>query len=620
MGWNAWLKYFPQEEPLDDPLVHRFLKQVCKDADVFCHPSLVPRRRTQMASQMIASGQRVLEIPRSLQIWDLDAMRNDWIRDHVGAAKHPRTDNPVDSAAYLALYMALLLRGHLSLNNDHDNDENTEIQSSYSDDRHQLMQARIKRNNNSQRLLQYLQECLPSAETIEDFHPLLWNETALLTLLLPHSASFNVVEAYRDMLESEYQAFTSSANQRQRINLGDFVSERDYRASRILVLSRSFGTGHLPNSALPRDDRQFYKREFGIDTSKGSYAMVPILDFYDHHANPNVEYSYSTERRVFVIRATASGIPAGHEVVDSYGKFTDAHLFAKFGFVNGDGSGYSQANLATQHLLLDMDLKQQFSYLPFRRTPQLHQSIQKALDKQSQDVQQYLRFDDGYKECVVLSDRNETKSHPEEAYDLKRLKKQHLARIANHVKRWNLILLPRAPESQPTYASNVPITLSPPKMPTQQYTDIFYRKDYQLVAATCRLISLTHEDYDGQATDILKKNLQNNAFLLQSPVEEGSNSDSLAAALEFRTHFCLARLASEALQKFDTSIPDLENKVALLNRHSFQSKEWAAAHLQLSEMQTLEVLRGASFSATRLHEHLRNKSPAFSIRDIPCPM
>lgn len=99
-----------------------------------------------------------------------------------------------------------------------------------------------------------------------------------------------------------------------------------------------------------------------------------------------------------------------------------------------------------------------------------------------------------------------------------------------------------------------------------------------------------------------------------------NDRESNAGALEFRTHFCLARLASEALKRFDTTIADMEDKVTKLNRNSFQTKEWTAAHLTLSEMQALEVLRGVSFTAARVYEDLRNQSPAFFIRDSPCPV
>jgi hypothetical protein len=275
----------------------------------------------------------------------------------------------------------------------------------------------------------------------------------------------------------------------------------------------------------------------------------------------------------------------------------------------------SQANLATWHRLLDMDLGQQFSYLPFSRNQELSEGLHKALDKQKQAVSRYL-FDDGYDECI--NEDTEDSGHPPEAYELKRLKIQHLARIANHARRWNLVLLPRAPESLPSRASNIPITYEPPKV-TKKGAKFFHRREYQLLSATCRLISLTHKDYNGNAVAVLKENLYNNSFLPEIQVKESDGLDSPGHALEFRTHFCLARLASEALSRYETPIIDEEDIVARLNRRSFGTKEWTAAHLRLAEMQALEVLRGVSFSAAREYEELRNKSPPFRIHDAPCP-
>ena len=641
MAWNVW-----EGAPLfswsksNDPSIGRFLQRVCGDDedDVYCHPALVHKRRTQMAIRKIHRGERILEIPRSLQIWDLDALRDSqWVRPHVMGAKHPRTGNPVDSAAYLALYLALLAKGRVEL------PTTTETAAADSD-----RQTDQSPSVGKSRLLQYLTECMPSHEELSHFHPILWNETEIKELLPLHSASFAVAKAYRDMVNSEYQAFTDTVKQRTSELLEDVVSKQDYQTFRILVLSRSFGTGPLPvynsqqqstanknqfasDSSLSREELDFYLDEFGIDLNRGSYAMVPILDFYDHHARPNVEYSYSRDKRVFAIKATNDGIATGHEVVDSYGKYTDAHLFAKFGFVNGDGSGYSQANLATQHMVLDLDLKQQFSYLPFLKSQPLSEGIKRGLERQKQGVMQYLRFDDGYQDCVFLEDNNsddegsssnDDRPHPKAAYELKKLKLKHLARIANHSKRWHLVLLPRAPESLPARASNVPITTNPPKI-SKRNTKFFHRKEYQLIAATCRLISLTHEDYDGNAVQVLRRNLRNSSFLVEPQIAEdsaASDRESNAGALEFRTHFCLARLVSEALKRFDTTIADMEDKVTKLNRNSFQTKEWTAAHLTLSEMQALEVLRGVSFTAARVYEDLRNQSPAFFIRDSPCPV
>ena len=621
MIWNVYdgahtpVWHARQKDAKDDMAIKRFLEQVCNneddDEDVYCHPSLIPKRRTQMAIRDIGPGTRVLEIPRTLTIWDLDALRDDWIRQHVWGAKHGQTQNPLDSAAYLALYLALIVKGTVRPTNIYDKSqgENNNVEDSTTSQK------------NSSRLLQYLNECMPKQKDLAEFHPIFWDEQELLSLIRPHSATFAVVKAYRDMVRSEYQAFVQSYQSKTTEHLQDVVSEDEYRVFRVLVMSRSFGTGPLPiesssssDTSLSQEEMELYQKEAGIDMSKGCYSMTPILDFYDHHATPNVQYAYNIDRDAFIIQASNMGIAAGHEVVDTYGKFTDSHLFAKFGFTNGDGSAYSQANLATWHRVMDMDLKKQFSYLPMKGNQPISPGLQKALDKQREDIQRYLRFDDGYAECI-----RKDSDHPEEAMELKKLKSLHLTHIANHARRWNIVMLPRAPDSSPARASNIPITTKAPKVSTKT-VQVFHKKEYHLVSATCRLISLTDQDYNGRAIDILKENLPNHSFLLESPLREDSEHDSLEAALEFRTHFCLARLASEALQRYDRTSADEEANVAKLSRDSFQSKEWTAAHLRLSEMQTLEALRDASFAAARVYEDQRNRSPAFTIHDKPCPV
>ena len=119
----------------------------------------------------------------------------------------------------------------------------------------------------------------------------------------------------------------------------------------------------MPNVPLDEELEQ-YKTMFGVDLTKGCHAMVPILDMYNHHPNPNVGWEYNSNEKAFVI-TSLKPIPAGQEIIDSYGTYTDSHLFSKFGFVNGDGSGYTEATIAGFHKLLDVGMKEQFSYLPF---------------------------------------------------------------------------------------------------------------------------------------------------------------------------------------------------------------------------------------------------------------
>jgi hypothetical protein len=137
---------------------------------------------------------------------------------------------------------------------------------------------------------------------------------------------------------------------------------------------------------------------------------------------------------------------------------------------------------------------------------------------------------------------------------------------------------------------NNTITLKPP---------VFSQKDLQfdgtLLFSTCRIITLTHLDYNGTATRILRDNLQNESFVLLPETQTSS-------ALEFRTLMCVARMAQTALARFPYSVQQLYDEVALFNREIFKSTIWTIAHLRLGEMQTLEALKHIAFSG--LHQAL----------------
>ena len=79
---------------------------VCGSNGGYCHPNVVPFRRTQKAQQAIGPNQRVLVVPRKLQIWDLDALRDDFVQSELSQARHVYTNNPLHSGAFLAAYLA----------------------------------------------------------------------------------------------------------------------------------------------------------------------------------------------------------------------------------------------------------------------------------------------------------------------------------------------------------------------------------------------------------------------------------------------------------------------------------------------------------------------------------
>merc|ERR1712238_437600 len=90
------------------------------------------------------------------------------------------------------------------------------------------------------------------------------------------------------------------------------------------------------------------------------------------------------------------------DIIVSYGKYTDQHLFAKFGFVPKDGSGYTECGINVMHRILgDIGLGKQFSYLPFEGSDNDDDDeIQRRKKRQRQDLRRYMIYDDGHDECI----------------------------------------------------------------------------------------------------------------------------------------------------------------------------------------------------------------------------
>lgn len=213
---------------------------------------------------------------------------------------------------------------------------------------------------------------------------------------------------------------------------------------------------------------------------------------------------YVKAKRAFVINAKTQ-IPAGWELFDTYGKFTDSHLFAKFGFVNGDGSGWTQGSIALFHRMMDAGMDKEFSYGSHSGS-----SSESTKAIQRKHLTRYLQYDDGYAQCV-----EGPHVHPEE-FALKKLKLEHLLQIANIRNHWIVNVPPRSPESRPGEASSTITALGVPELDPRK-TNIGFSK----LIETCRIISLVNNDYGGRARAILEENLGNTEFVLEK------DSDSL---------------------------------------------------------------------------------------------
>ena len=140
---------------------------------------------------------------------------------------------------------------------------------------------------------------------------------------------------------SEFHAFVQKSDKFK------IFTSQNYMVMRVHVISRSFGTGPPDSSEATQEQLDFIQAKTGTSLKEGVRAMAPILDMWDHHAKPNANWYYDNQKAAFVVKS--NGISKGHDVMVSYGRYTDTHLFAKFGFVNGDGSGWTEASAASLH-------------------------------------------------------------------------------------------------------------------------------------------------------------------------------------------------------------------------------------------------------------------------------
>ncbi len=594
--------------------VYNFLSNyVCHDhqpllpssSSPYCHPLIqpAPQRRTHYtmktkSNKRLKQGETVMVLPRHLLIWDLDAMRDEtFVQKELFQARHGKTGNPIDSGGFLAsflLYKQKLLSGTWAWEGKYNKGDDNSMTD---------MNGQSEIHTEGKNLLEYL-NILPTYEDLSKKHPVFWSSETITKLLGKTTISTRLIHAYKDMISSEYQAFSKSS-----AIFSNNIDEQEYTTMRVNVMSRSFGPGppaqeeSLTTKPLDKE-LEFYQKTTGVNLTKGCRAMSPILDMWDHHAKPNVQWMYVREQRAFVIKVSEKEIKPYQDIMVSYGMYTDSHLFAKFGFVNGDGSGHTEVSIATMHEMLDVGLGQQYSYLKQDEEGKF-KLLQDDEEIQRKSLLQYLVSDDGYEECIE-------KSKNPAGYELKVLKYQHLKAIANKKERWIVNFQPRNETSKPSIDSSTQIHYGPPKFEPHKV-----QFDGSKIIPTCRLLALTTDDYEGNAIEVLKK-------ALASGTAESFEVNRQSDELEYRALMWLARLTNMALMKYPSKVRSDMESLALSNNISFQSNEWNALQVRLGEMQTLESLRSIASSGTRhmLERIKRQKksidTPALHIRQKVC--
>jgi hypothetical protein len=698
---NFVCRYEPKPKEKDAP------NNTVIDIPGYCHPKLqsVPYNRTQIVSSSqlpktsvsffqllkhtihwwtnvllhpttntIEGGDLILILPRPLQIWDLDALRDPFIQHYFlglsrynnnnnndsatpmlkKVARHKETFNPLDSGAYLAVYL-LRLQGLQTRNDMMENTclpETTEECVVSNNENHPSRDDTIIRWNDTNqlsstinRLGDYLNilptynDRIPSNTNNIHEHPLTWNKTLLESLFPKYTHTYNLISSYQTMIRSEYEALTLSSPE----EFGGNVNYAQYAGMRINVLSRAFGvmisdtdigstyTTAGNNTRQLSEEIQSYKTSnFGDyashhDPSALTYAfrsMCPLLDMYNSHPNPNVRWKYDSSTSSYVVHARR-GIPSGDEIIVSYGKYTEGHLFAKYGYVNGDGSSKTEVGLNVFHRILgDVGLSWQFSLLSFQQlwTRQMYddatvvlgdhrdgEATQLSLDMQSQELLRYLMFDDGHVECIHFDNDDDSLSRHQE---LKLLKLRHMKRLANIGDAWTIRLPARFPNAQPYQGD----TFS--KM-EQHGQESRVGIDAKRILSTCRLLSLTVDDVGGDALTYLKDGLENGHYNTASSKQSYFQVEKHEIGLEYRALMCVVRLSDVAFRRYGKyAQPNGNNEPQRTN-----GREWMAWYIRDGEMRLLSILRRTALNeANKLRIRLQSTNENVHVREKPCPI
>jgi hypothetical protein len=542
--------------------IQELFDRVCQVT--FCSQALSLVGRSIHAKRNIQKGERLLIISESLQISDLDALRDPFVREHLFLAKHKQTNATCGNVAYLAAYLALL---KTDTNDNHATDESNTRKS-------------IQR--------QYM-ETLP---TYQDFlfHPLLWDFDSLGIHLGRHSLAYGIVMTHRIEMESEYQAFTAVSPE-----FAKRVSEQDYMVSCLSVYSRGYNR-RAEESQDQNEELEDYQRLFVELSKTQGVALKPVADMLNHHSYANVEWREAPETGASVL-VTTSDILEGMELFASYGERVDQLVFNRYGFNVGDGCSPTLATIATFHQLPHQGMLSVKGIPPTRVN-----TIQ-----QKQELARYLLYDDGYKECI------EPKQLPAAA-ELKRLKLVFLEQSVHELEGWLVMLEPRNPSPASRESMNIPIAMEPPPSFHSSYlSSPGFAEALKGVLATCRLLSLTHRDFDGRAIELLRSVVEQNKYVSIEKREE---------ALEFRAMNCLARLTRHSLeQQYHRSVSEEMEHVARLNRKDSQNPTLSAAHVRLGEMQTIEAIHQFALGyVEKQFDRLENPPlEDFVVRAEACP-
>jgi hypothetical protein len=208
------------------------------------------------------------------------------VKNNLFRAKHLKTNNPLNSKAFLAAFLSILRSN--SKRNSEDHHDMAENQKLYLD-------------------------ILPTFDDYKQYHPVTFDLRELSSKYGPNSYLYFLVSRQKEEIESEYKSFTHASNE-----FKNLVTYQDYVASRLNVQTRAFAAGPLDGNDATKEELELYKKHLGVDIETSCSAMVPLIDFISgSHGKQNVQHKYVPESKKFLLYSLTD-VPTGAELFESY--------------------------------------------------------------------------------------------------------------------------------------------------------------------------------------------------------------------------------------------------------------------------------------------------------------
>jgi len=221
-------------------------------------------------------------LPRTYQLWDLDAFRNDFVQEELWGV--PLKD---PSRAIFAAYLALLIKGELGSKEG--------WKDTYFD-------------------------YLPSQEDYEAYHPVMKDEETLKKYLGDYTHAYLWITDKKKNIQEEYDSFVKESPK-----FASLVTSQEYMTARLHVTTRCFSTGSPDDldtldGQLSVDELKGYRSTLGADYGRdGFLVLMPLIDSLNHHRDANTVFHYHAPSQRFGL-ATTQPVQKGKEFFVSYGE------------------------------------------------------------------------------------------------------------------------------------------------------------------------------------------------------------------------------------------------------------------------------------------------------------